>query len=804
VIAVGERWGLCLPVVGAGESCGADSICDETQNLVCGAAGTCRLAVQAEACDGAVPLTSNLGSAGPDYYAVDRLDGLIAADESLNCTGTVGPEKVYFYTATSPVEVTIVAGATDSNGPAISWHARTATCGDIFSEVACSSASLEPTAGSVQLTAGQTLYIIVDSAARWAGGDAGAAEFFLEVNEGPVAGLGESCSAAACESGTTCASSGFCVETACGDGELGGTEACDDGNAVAGDGCTACALEVYREVEPNDEVGNEVGNARIITGQLLNPGFSDDFDIFCVPLGANGGRIEFSLASSSGGYLQMFDSGDNVILRVDQPVVRTTTSSDFCFAVYGSGGSAVDYTLELRVNPRISIPEGGTCGDQSGVYGSCADVGGAPAVCRQPEFLRRVGTCEISACGDGFVNGAAGESCDDGNVAAGDGCSATCLLETYAEIEPNNGTLTARNIGSFRAVSGDISASTDADYFKITLARRSHLEFEADSEVFGRGTYGLSIQLLSSTGAELFSGVNDIDAYLGVSGARYGMFAGDTGRLEKYTELAFLEPGTYTFRVSSSRATGAYTLFVRDIGASVVPEGGACDPTAYLPCSGALACSSLTETCASVVCGNGDVTVGEACDDGNTTDGDGCSATCAVEILPSLSLPTRPDPLAAAPVGARFTFADGSEARAYELEFPFCDCSQSFYLPIRIEGNGRVRTFNASATRIWRVGSTSPYSTLGVQVSDPTSTRHPRPRWLAAAPSLQARECSFNTSDGVCDDVTDCIDCGVPYGSPPSSENGIDTRLTPGDYLMEISPSYARTGVIVVGESPLE
>lgn len=31
------------------------------------------------------------------------------------------------------------------------------------------------------------------------------------------------------------------------------------------------------------------------------------------------------------------------------------------------------------------------------------------------------------------------------------------------------------------------------------------------------------------------------------------------------------------------------------------------------------------------VCGNGRLETGEACDDGNTTDGDGCSATCTVE-----------------------------------------------------------------------------------------------------------------------------------------------------------------------------
>ena len=33
-------------------------------------------------------------------------------------------------------------------------------------------------------------------------------------------------------------------------------------------------------------------------------------------------------------------------------------------------------------------------------------------------------------------------------------------------------------------------------------------------------------------------------------------------------------------------------------------------------------------------CGNGAVDPGETCDDGNTTDGDGCSATCQTEVAP--------------------------------------------------------------------------------------------------------------------------------------------------------------------------
>jgi len=38
--------------------------------------------------------------------------------------------------------------------------------------------------------------------------------------------------------------------------------------------------------------------------------------------------------------------------------------------------------------------------------------------------------CTLAACGDGHVNGAAGETCDDGDLDDGDGCSSVCQNET--------------------------------------------------------------------------------------------------------------------------------------------------------------------------------------------------------------------------------------------------------------------------------------------------------------------------------------------------------------------------------------
>lgn len=40
-------------------------------------------------------------------------------------------------------------------------------------------------------------------------------------------------------------------------------------------------------------------------------------------------------------------------------------------------------------------------------------------------------TCELNPCHDGVVDTAIGETCDDGDLESGDGCSSTCQLEIY-------------------------------------------------------------------------------------------------------------------------------------------------------------------------------------------------------------------------------------------------------------------------------------------------------------------------------------------------------------------------------------
>lgn len=62
------------------------------------------------------------------------------------------------------------------------------------------------------------------------------------------------------------------------------------------------------------------------------------------------------------------------------------------------------------------------CGDGVTETGEECDHAGESPTCDTD--------CTAAVCGDGTLNASAGEQCDDGNTVAGDGCSASCVLET--------------------------------------------------------------------------------------------------------------------------------------------------------------------------------------------------------------------------------------------------------------------------------------------------------------------------------------------------------------------------------------
>jgi fibro-slime domain-containing protein len=193
------------------------------------------------------------------------------------------------------------------------------------------------------------------------------------------------------ENGWNCPTAGqACVRTqVCGDGMLQSPEQCDDGNTTPGDGCSAtCTVETgYACHVPGKPCIPACGDGMIIGGEQCDDGNPVSGD------GCSANCLVEPGATCSGA-----------------PSVCT-------LAVCGNGkveaGEACD--LGAALNGLFN-------GDGTGCSKTCTKE----PVCRGTTGTGATHACN-PVCGNGNLE--AGEQCDDGNVASGDGCSATCQIE---------------------------------------------------------------------------------------------------------------------------------------------------------------------------------------------------------------------------------------------------------------------------------------------------------------------------------------------------------------------------------------
>ncbi len=156
---------------------------------------------------------------------------------------------------------------------------------------------------------------------------------------------------------------------ACGNGLTESGEACDDGNAVNGDGCTACVLDTCGDGVTQSGEGCDDGNR--IDG--------DNCSASCVSEGCGNGNLQSSLGETC-------DDGN-------------TTNGDGCNQ---------SCLIEACGNGRLDAGE--SCEDSNIINGDGCDS-----------------SCKLEVCGDNIID--QGEICEDGNTTSGDGCSSTCQSE---------------------------------------------------------------------------------------------------------------------------------------------------------------------------------------------------------------------------------------------------------------------------------------------------------------------------------------------------------------------------------------
>jgi fibro-slime domain-containing protein len=218
------------------------------------------------------------------------------------------------------------------------------------------------------------------------------------------------------------------------------------------------------------------------------------------------------------------------------------------------------------------------------------------------------GCLVANLCGNGTLNGP-GETCDDGNVVGGDGCSATCQVESdWICATPGQPCVSAVVCGD-----GRIAGAETCDD-RNTVAGD-----------------GCSPTCTIETGWQC-----------PVAGARCLPVCGDGLRLGAETcddgNTTAGDGCSSSCRVETGYAcpTAAQPCHPTVCGDGVKEGDESCDDGNLVGGDG---CSSTcqaepvcvgTNGCTSP-CGDGLKLPGEACDDGNTTSGDGCSADCMLE-----------------------------------------------------------------------------------------------------------------------------------------------------------------------------
>lgn len=314
------------------------------------------------------------------------------------------------------------------------------------------------------------------------------------------------------------------VVSTCGDGTTTSPfEGCDDGNLIAGDGCSpTCTIESLPETEPNDTCATASGPfavpatpSGVLVGGSISPSGNLDWYSFTLPSRADV-RIETfdangpSTCASIDTLVQLFqddcttqlgsddDDGVNLCSRIDAAAdafARQLSAGTYRVRVSGFSGTPT-YTMQVRM---LTV-----CGNNiTEGFEQCDGGPTCDADCRR-----------IPTCGDGFVDGT--EQCDDGNLANGDDCSSTCTNEALAEVEPNDSTADADAraldatpilLTSSGNLSGAITDVTDErDFFRFELATDGVVRLETFTALAPRdcnATTTTTLRLFDSVGAQL-------------------------------------------------------------------------------------------------------------------------------------------------------------------------------------------------------------------------------------------------------------------------------------------------------------
>jgi cysteine-rich repeat protein len=281
----------------------------------------------------------------------------------------------------------------------------------------------------------------------------------------------------------------------CGNGTLEASEACDDGDTDAGDGCAAdCSAIETGYVCPTP------GADCVMTP----PGDT------CADATTLGEGVE--VIDTSLGFTNAY-TGYNTVACGN--FARTRTGADQVFSVTVPAGAELIATLDTDGLYDGTLVIASDCAN---ILTSCEAIGGFainPQVARfdntasatdttvfviadgetaadQGEALLEI-VFYTPVCGNGTVD--TGEACDDGDIDAGDGCAADCsvvepgyvcptagtdcvAVTADPEVEPNNTCAEANSVAVPSTTLASINPGSESDNFTFTITERSIVTIE--------------------------------------------------------------------------------------------------------------------------------------------------------------------------------------------------------------------------------------------------------------------------------------------------------------------------------------
>ncbi len=265
------------------------------------------------------------------------------------------------------------------------------------------------------------------------------------------------------------------------------------------------------------------------------------------------------------------------------------------------------------------------------------------------------GACKAAACGDGVLNAAASEVCDDGNGTAGDGCEADCKF-TCNDPAADCPAPPACQV----AVCADVMAAG------VKVGQKCGTQPDAAAE--GLSPPGCDAPSTCAAGACNAPGASCGNGVVESGeacdfGAQNGPGVGcETSCTPSCATAPDSCPdqnpcngvevcGDVTVGPSTGQACGAGTQAPdgTSCGGSNICLAGQCtlstcgdgyvDPAANEQCEppGTGACDAGCKTVQAAICGDDKVDPGEECDDGNVANLDGCDSSCRYEMAVRLT-----------------------------------------------------------------------------------------------------------------------------------------------------------------------